>query len=159
MTVIAWEWRWPGIDLRLSVSHSVADVLNQYRQKSQSSERGGQLFVDLSNPYGLIMSLATRPHLRDRAGWTWLELDEERCRQEIESANAEGLRLVGYWHTHPQTIPAISPTDISSFSRFAARYAKELPHPIAVIVGLSPSPSGIKAWLFRGDSCLEAALG
>lgn len=158
MTAIAWNWQWPGSEYRLSVSQAVADVLDQYRQRSLRSERGGQLFVDLANPNGLIMSLATPPHARDRAGWTWLELDAERCRHEIESANAQGLRLVGYWHTHPQTTPAISPTDIASFSRFAARYARELPHPIAVIVGLSPKSNGIKAWLFRDGTCVEAVL-
>ncbi|HDS1696211.1 MULTISPECIES: Mov34/MPN/PAD-1 family protein [Pseudomonas] len=158
MSAIAWAWKWPGIDIRLSVSQAVAEVLDQFRQRTWRTERGGQLFVDLANPAGLIMSLATPPHARDRAGWSWLELDADRCRREIESANAQGLRLVGYWHTHPQTVPAISPTDIASFSRFAARYAQELPHPIAVIVGLSPEPDGIKAWLFRDGKCVEAAL-
>lgn len=158
MTAIAWSWKWPDVDYSLAVSQSVADVLDQYRQRSWRTERGGQLFVDLTNPYGLIMSLATPPHESDRAGWTWLELNSERCQHEVEFANAQGLRLVGYWHTHPQTVPAISPTDIASFSRFAARYAEELPHPIAVIVGLSPQPNGIKAWLFRNGACREASL-
>ena len=158
MTAIAWTWQWRGIDLRLSVSQASAEMLDQYRQRSWKTERGGQLFVDLSNPHGLIMSLATPPHNKDRAGWTWLELDAERCLHEIVKANAAGLRLIGYWHTHPQTIPEISPTDIASFTKFAMRYAPVLPHPIAVIVGLSSKPDGIKAWLFRDGACIEATL-
>lgn len=158
MTAIAWSWCWPGINSCLSVSRSVADVFDLYRQGSWRAERGGQLFVDLSNPNGLVMTLATPPHPKDRAGRTWLELDGERCQREIESANAKGLRLVGYWHTHPQTIPVISPTDITSFSRFARRYSNELPHPIAVIVGLSQEAHGIKAWSFRNGACLEATV-
>ncbi|MEE1867008.1 Mov34/MPN/PAD-1 family protein [Pseudomonas auratipiscis] len=158
MTTIAWNWWWPEINSCLSVSRSVASVFDQHRQCLWRSERGGQLFVDLSNPNGLIMTLATPPHPKDRAGRIWLELDGERCQREIESANAKGLRLVGYWHTHPQTIPAISPTDMTSFSKFARQYSNELPHPIAVIVGQSTEPNGIKAWSFRNGTCLEATI-
>ncbi|MFV4777472.1 Mov34/MPN/PAD-1 family protein [Citrobacter portucalensis] len=102
------------------------------------------------------MSLATAPHKADNAGRTWLELDPERCKKEIQKANALGLRLIGYWHTHPQVIPQISSADISSFSRFAQRYSQVLPHPVAIIVGTSPDTSGIKAWLFREGGYFEA---
>jgi hypothetical protein len=158
MNNIAWSWTWPGIEFALSVSLDVAEVFDQHRQNAWKTERGGQLFVDLATPSGLVMTLATPPHSRDRAGRTWLELDTERCRQEIDAANAQGLRLVGYWHTPPQAIPAISPTDVASFSRFAARYTQELPHPIAVIVGLSQAPEGIKAWRFQNGGYEEAKL-
>lgn len=100
-------------------------------------ERGGQLFVNPVDPKGLLLALATLPHRADRSGWSWLELDAARCRQEIQAANEQGLRLVGYWHTHPQSVPVISPADIGSFSKFAARYTQDLPHPIAIIVGKS----------------------
>lgn len=158
MSNIAWSWAWPGIECTLSVSRGVAEVFDQYRQNDWKTERGGQLFVDLTDSRGLVMTLATCPHQRDRSGRTWLELDTHRCCQEIDAANALGLRLVGYWHTHPQAIPAISPTDVASFSRFAARYGQELPHPIAVIVGLSQTPNGIKAWRFRNGGYEEAKL-
>ncbi|KWS62527.1 MULTISPECIES: Mov34/MPN/PAD-1 family protein [Pseudomonas syringae group] len=149
MTPIAWRWSWPKIDTHLLVSQDVASLLDSYRQRRFDVERGGQLFVDPSNANGLILALATRPHVDDRAGRTWLELNARRCREEIERANAMGLRLVGYWHTHPQCIPMISPTDIGSFSRFAAHYTQYLPHPLAIIVGNSSSPEGIRAWSFR----------
>lgn len=156
MTDIAWRWRWPAVDSELLVSQAVADVLNSHRQRGWGVERGGQLFVNPVSPAGLLLALATPPHRADRAGWSWLELDAGRCRQEIESANAQGLRLVGYWHTHPQTIPTISPADIESFSRFATRYTQDLPHPIAIIVGKSDKPEGINAWSFRGGRYVEA---
>lgn len=144
------------MDSELLVSQAVADVLGHHRQRGWGVERGGQLFVSPSSPAGLLLALATPPHPTDRAGWSWLELNEGRCRQEIESANAQGLRLVGYWHTHPQATPAISPADIGSFSRFAARYTQDLPNPIAIIVGKSDKPEGIKAWSFREDKYVEA---
>lgn len=155
MSNIAWRWRWPTIDSELLVSQAVADVLMGHRQRVWCRERGGQLFVDPLSPSGLMLAMATPPHRADRAGWAWLEFDERRCRQEIESANANRLRLVGYWHTHPQSIPAISPADVGSFSRFAASYIQDLPNPIAVIVGQSRKPDGIKAWSFRADGYVE----
>lgn len=157
MTDVAWRWIWPGVDSELFVSQSVADVLAHHRQQGKGVERGGQLFVNPDGPVGLMLALATPPHRADRAGRSWLELDAARCRQEIESANKQGLRLVGYWHTHPQAVPTISPTDVGSFSRFAEHYMHELPHPIAVIVGKSRKPEGIKAWSFRRSGYVEAA--
>ena len=120
MTAIAWQWTWPGLNTPLLVSQEVASLLESYRQKHFDVERGGQLFVDPSSAVGLVLAVATTPHKDDRAGRAWLDLNARRCRKEIEQANAAGLRLVGYWHTHPQSIPMISPTDIGSFSRFAA---------------------------------------
>ena len=149
MTAIAWQWSWPGLNTPLLVSKEAASVLESYRQKRFEVERGGQLFVDPSSSIGLVLTL----------GRTWLDLNARRCREEIEQANATGLRLVGYWHTHPQRIPMISPTDVQSFSQFAAHYTQELPHPMAIIVGNSSSPDGIKAWSFRDGHYVEAVWG
>lgn len=153
---VTWSWKWPDVEGVLLVSHSAADIFRCNRQISGEHERGGQLFVDPTHPDGIILSLATAPHKADKAGRTWLELDPERCNKEIQKANALGLRLIGYWHTHPQVIPQISSVDISNFSRFAQRYSQVLPHPVAIIVGTSPDTSGIKAWLFREGGYLEA---
>ena len=156
MTTIAWQWNWPGVDTHLLVSRDVASLLENYRQRRLDVERGGQLFVDPSGANGLVLALATPPHKDDRSGKTWLELNIDRCRKEVEQANVVGLRLVGYWHTHPQNIPMISTTDIKSFSNFAVRYTQDLPQPLAIIVGNSSNPEGIKAWSFREGRYIEA---
>lgn len=153
---IAWRWTWSEVNSELLVSQAVADVLEGHRQRGRGVEQGGQLFVNPISPDGLLLALATPPHRADRSGWSWLELDAERCRQEIYNANGQGLRLVGYWHSHPQAIPAISPADVISFSKFAARYTQDLPYPIAIIVGQSDKPEGIKAWSFRNERYIEA---
>lgn len=156
MNIIAWQWSWPNTGAELQVGQQAFHIFDQYRQSEGENERGGQLFIDPAHPGGLLLCNASPPHPADRSGRTWLELDSDRCRIEIEKANTEGLRLVGYWHTHPQCIPQISGTDIASFVRFAKQYAHELPHPIAVIVGKSSTVRGIKAWIFRDDRCHEA---
>lgn len=154
---VVWKWHWPALNSELLVGGQASGIFEQYRQNQGAHERGGQLFVDPANPGGLLMSWASSPHPDDRSGRTWLELNAERCRAEIEQANTQGLRLVGYWHTHPQSIPQISATDIVSFVRFANRYRDALPQPVAVIVGTSPSDDGIKAWLFREGKFHEAS--
>jgi hypothetical protein len=74
----------------------VAQFLSKHRQQSWEAERGGQLFIDLSDQRGLVLAGATSPDPVDRSGGTWLELNPERCRQEIAQANARARRLAGY---------------------------------------------------------------
>lgn len=149
MNKIAWRWQWPRHGAELLVTEAVAQLLSAHHQRIWETERGGQLFVDPDDRRGLVLAGATSPHPADRAGWAWLELDSKRCRQEIAQANARGWRLVGYWHTHPQVMPKISPTDVASFAAFATRYAIALSSPLAVIVGKPVHPRGIRAWSIR----------
>lgn len=151
-----WEWKWPSIDGALLVTGNLLNSLSMYRQRAWNSERGGQLFVNPNDARGLVLAVATPPHADDRAGWTWLELNPERCRQEIRTQNEAGLRLVGHWHTHPQRIPRISSTDVRSVGQFARKNAALIPCPLAVIVGQSREPDGIQAWIHRDGILIQA---
>ncbi len=151
-----WQWEWPAIEGAILVPESVLYLLSKHRQRAWNSERGGQLFVNPNDPRGPVLAVATPPHADDRAGWTWLELNPERCRQEIRAHNEMGFRLVGHWHTHPQVVPRISPTDAKSIAQFAKRNAELIPSPLAVIVGQSKQPDGIQAWLYRNGSLIQA---
>lgn len=155
MIDIAWSWKWPDLDSEILVSASVAEVLNQYRQMGPNPERGGQLFVDPQNPIGPVLAYASTPDPADQAGRSWIDMDSSRCRREVVHANSRGMRLVGYWHTHPQVIPHLSHMDIGSFRRFSMAYHQKLPHPIAVIVGTSREANGIRVWSFREGSYIE----
>lgn len=100
MTDIAWRWRWPEVDSELLVSQAVADILDSHRQGLFGVERGGQLFVNPVDPKGLLLALATLPHRADRSGWSWLELDAARCRQEIQACKSpQGAPLDLVRHT------------------------------------------------------------
>lgn len=145
----AWQWQWPELSVVLNVSHQARDIFYAHRQIGRSAhERGGQLFVGIDE-VGTFWLYATPPHMRDRSGPTWLELDGHRCKEEIISANAMSLRLIGYWHTHPQDIPALSSQDIASLATFSFRNKGVLENPVAVIVGRSRQNSGIRAWSHR----------
>lgn len=96
------------------------------------------------------------PHSDDRHGIFSLTINAERARRDIEVANRNGHRLVGYWHTHPQSVPELSCTDISSFRELAQLNPETLPMPLAVIVGYSRSTDGIRAWSIRPSGILRA---
>jgi hypothetical protein len=147
-----WTWSWADWDVALRVSASIAEFLRGHRQGDHDSERGGQLFAETRDVRGLSIARATPPHLRDRSGRTWLELDRRRCRGELRQARADGLSLLGYWHTHPESIPQVSPQDIQSFRAFTQANAPTILYPLCVIVGRD----ALKAWSIREADIVEA---
>lgn len=151
-----WAWHWPTLGVELIVPPPVASVFNSHRQRFLQRERGGLLFVDPHDRRGLVLASASAPHAADRSGRFELKIDEQRGRAEIEQANARGLRLIGYWHTHPQRVPELSPTDIASFRALAMCNPIDLPLPLAVIVGQSPRQDGIRAWSIRPKGIVRA---
>ncbi|WP_448129731.1 Mov34/MPN/PAD-1 family protein [Stenotrophomonas rhizophila] len=155
-----WIWHWSDLGIDLLVSPAVASVFDQNRQRLPQRERGGLLFVDPCHPHGLMLCYASPPHSDDRHGIFSLTINAERARRDIEVANKNGHRLVGYWHTHPQSIPELSCTDISSFRELAQLNSETLPMPLAVIVGYSRRTDGIRAWSIRptGISRAETLL-
>lgn len=150
-----WSWHWSQFDAAIRVGENTASIFEGARQHRYQRERGGQLFADLSDQHGISL-IATPPHPADSSGHAWLELNDERCQIEITKANAKGLRLIGYWHTHPQRVPQPSPKDVMSFKAFSIRYREVLPNPVAVIVGTAVTPQGIRAWSVRHEGLLEA---
>ncbi|MCU4581177.1 Mov34/MPN/PAD-1 family protein [Acinetobacter gyllenbergii] len=155
---LAWEWQWKTIDVHLKVARAVADVFFAHTQNTKENEMGGQLFIDTSMSNGLWLSLATPPHKDDRAGPTWLELDSNRCKQEIIESKEQGLILAGYWHTHAELIPNLSAQDLKSFREFSCKNIESLPSPLAIIVGNSTETSSIRAWSLQKNDFLQATL-
>jgi len=155
---LAWVWKWDKLEVELNVPSTVADFFNEYRQKKGEHERGGQLFVDVNSEDGLWLSEATSPHKDDFAGPTWLHLDPKRCKKEILTANQQGLILVGYWHTHPESIPSLSPQDISSFRKFSLKNVEYLSCPLAVIVGNGQNADSIRAWSLQSNDFILGSI-
>ena len=151
-----WVWHWPTLGVELIVPPSVAAIFQSNRQRFLQKERGGLLFVDPNDPRGLVLAWASPPHPLDRAGHFDLVIDEHRARSEIEEANVQGKRLVGYWHTHPQKFPKLSTTDLASFRALANHNPTTLPLPVAVIVGRSSDKEGVRAWSIRPEGVLRA---
>lgn len=146
-----WRWTWDELGVELHVSNAAATAMKRHRQPFGGVERGGLLFVEPSHPLGLVLARVTPPHAADRAGEHSLIMDPARCARETRKANAEGLRLIGFWHSHPEETPNLSTIDISNFRSLARRSAVDLPWPVAIIVGRDPGEEGIRAWSVRPD--------
>lgn len=144
------------LQIDLLVAEPVATQLRTARQQHFGVERGGLLFVDLEDPRGLVLIQATPPHSLDNGTSHSLNLDRNRCREEITQANARGWRLIGVWHSHPQDTPSPSGQDIHSFRELGRRSAGAIAWPLAVIVGRSPENKGIGAWSVRKREILQA---
>jgi hypothetical protein len=144
--VYAWSWHWPNRDIVLRVPVDVVAVWRQHRQALWQRERGGQLFAEVAASGDLVLVLATPPHPSDRSSWGWLELDAARCQAEVADANLVGHRLVGTWHTHPQRVPHLSPTDHKTLTASARINEGVLPASLAVIVGYGAGDVSIRAW-------------
>ncbi|MGH8156978.1 MAG: Mov34/MPN/PAD-1 family protein [Rhodanobacter sp.] len=151
-----WQWTWAELEVELLVSNHVATVLRRQRQPPGGIERGGLLFVDPNDPSGLVLVRATPPHPADRAGEHSIIMDEMRCAQEIDKANSDGLRLIGFWHSHPENFPDLSPVDIKNFRSLGQRSHLDLPWPVAIIVGRDRSEEGIRAWSVRPERIYRA---
>jgi hypothetical protein len=147
-----WVWTWPEFAASVRVPGEVDALWRSHRQGGADPERGGQLFVDARDAQGLYLGCATPPHGRDRSGHHWLELDARRCRAELRAAERMGLQLLGYWHTHPEPVPHVSPQDTASFREFTRRNGSTLPYPVCVIVG----QSAVRAWSIRESQVIEA---
>ena len=150
-----WYWHWPQLPLALLMAERAASLLCSHRQGQRDVEQGGQLFADARDPRGLVLSVATPPHRDDRAGATWLELDPARCRSEAHDWHANGLRLIGVWHTHAESFPSLSQQDLKSLRAFG--HANDF-WPLAIVVGQGALPQGLRAWSLRESTLLMARL-
>lgn len=155
LALAPWHWHWPQTSVDLLVAERAASLLCSHCQGPRDVEKGGQLFVDIDDPRGLVLSVATPPHRDDRAGVFWLELDPARCRKEVQEWHSKGLYLLGVWHTHAERIPSLSRQDLKSLHAYglANRF-----WPLAIVVGQGSSPLNVRAWSLREGAPLLARL-
>lgn len=55
----------------------------------------------------------------------------------------KGFNFVGDWHTHPEAVPAPSPTDVKTINDAVAKSQHHLQGFVMVIVGTGSFPAGL----------------
>lgn len=127
----------------LSLEQSVLDHFVKWRQLDPKiPEAGGQLFGSVEGQC-IRINLATGPRRSDRRGRFFFIADRLAERREISTFHKSGLHYFGDWHTHPQSIPSPSGTDLSSMADLFARSKHELNAFLMVIVGTAGFPDGL----------------
>lgn len=118
--------------------------LMSYRQmKCLAPEAGGQLFASMDEPKVMRIVEATGPRLTDRRSLFGYHPDRKAEKLEIADRYAHDLHFVGDWHTHAQSVPKPSDTDIDSMGETVAQSVYDIPGFVLVIVGRRPFPDGL----------------
>ena len=126
--------------LTVELTAKVITLMAQHRQlRFWHRERGGLLFASSIGALDgrVALAEASPPHSRDRSGRTWLELDHQRCIEEIRDCFARGLHFVGYWHTHPERYPRLSSQDAVALRPLVNDPGIDLVRLIMIVVGNS----------------------
>lgn len=144
----------------LTLEQNVLDYFVGWRQLDKKMpEAGGQLFGVVEGQC-IKVKLATGPRRSDRRGRFFFIADRLSERREISALHKSGLHYFGDWHTHPQSIPTPSGTDLSSMADLFARSKHDLNAFLMVIVGTAGPPKGLHVSLHEASawSRLEAEI-
>lgn len=134
------------------------EVIGSLRDRRQpnvnAKERGGQLFAQIDGAHYTVVE-ATGSRLGDRATPTSFTIDKRAAQLEIDQRYRQGLHFVGDWHTHPQTKPAPSDTDLSSINVLFRTSRHDLDGLILLIVGSGPDASAWYCSIHGASDCLR----
>lgn len=137
---------------RIIIEDSVIEHLLQHRQRRwYQTEAGGQLFARIEGDCLRVVE-ATGPRRTDRRTRSGYYPDRKAEQDEIAERHPKGSHFIGDWHTHRDTKPHPSESDLSSMADCFARSEHSLNGFLLLIVGTSEPPGGIYASLHDGKS-------
>lgn len=84
-----------------------------------------------------------------------VSFDSLAAQLEREEKFENGLHCLGYWHTHPESVPTPSQTDVDMMAEHALASKNMFSGIIFVIVGSSPAPQGLRIWFHDGFKLWE----
>lgn len=130
-------------DINIRFEEEVLALFERYKQlDGKSLEAGGQLFARL-NSKEVIVSKATGLREGDKRGRFLFWPNRSKEQTEINDLHREGYHYVGDWHTHPESIPTPSSTDLKNILECYNQSKHDLRYFIMVIVGTGPFPQGL----------------
>lgn len=134
------------------LTESVLAHIAAHRQRRfWQSESGGQLFARLEGQDILVVE-ATGPRPGDQRGRSFYRPDKAAEQAEIDARFRHGLHFVGDWHTHPQTYPEPSNSDLASIADAVRRSTYTLNGFILLVVGTLDPPEGLHVSVHDGEA-------
>lgn len=132
------------------VETAVLQTLQRYRQFHHSQSEQGGVFVGEVRPPHIIITHATEPGPSDRAsrfGFVRKKQHHQAIVDQLWRTSGGYLTYLGEWHTHPESNPLPSATDLLS-------WRKGLPHTRSSIVAIIGQSSDW--WGCYGNGSCEA---
>jgi proteasome lid subunit RPN8/RPN11 len=131
----------PGSALTLELNDALVDALIAAARRAAPREACGLLVGTGSS---VVRTVETA---NAAASATLYAIPPDKHLAAIRAARADGLDVIGAFHSHPHSAAVPSATDT----------AEAFPDFIFVIVGLAPTPH-VRAWRFEAGNFAEVAL-
>ncbi|HHA2904082.1 TPA: Mov34/MPN/PAD-1 family protein [Stenotrophomonas maltophilia] len=133
------------------IAQNVLDHTVQFRQLNwRAAEAGGQLFGTVAGGEVLI-TRAAGPHTGDTRSRYSYRSNPDAAQRCIDEHGQMGLLYLGEWHTHPETAPNASTTDVEAMRRLRAASQTRVSTLLMLIQGRAPSIDGLALYSFDDD--------
>ena len=130
--------------------------LQAFAQKGgQSRELVGQLYT--RDPQALSVQVDHLTLIAPLwARFTSVRLDMKAVGRERDRLFVQGLHCIGFWHSHPELEPHISPTDVAMAEEQARAGKSDYQGLVFMILGTAPAPVGFGVWVHDGATLWRA---
>ncbi|MES2948164.1 MAG: Mov34/MPN/PAD-1 family protein [Pseudomonadota bacterium] len=149
-------YRIPGAAWCLALSPGIRAQLTKRAQRHWwAKESVGQLYTrDMT---GDVLHVDVVTKLRARwASHTGVQLDVALVTEERAQYFKKGLHCLGFWHSHPESVPSPSAEDIAMAADHAKASLNVFAGILFVIVGTAPAPLGLGVWVHDGKTMWQA---
>lgn len=156
MTESELVYRIPGATWCLELSSVITAYLADQAQRHWwSKESVGQLYTKDMTGDVLRVDVVTKLHAK-WASHTGVRLDVAKVNEERARLFKHGLHCLGFWHSHPESVPSPSSDDIAMAADHAKASLNVYAGILFVIVGTADAPLGIGVWVHDGTEMLQA---
>jgi len=135
----------------LVFEEDILSIMNNFKQNTPTSqEAGGQLFgvLDKENIYLKYISTPKKTDVRSRFEYV---PDRNKEKQEIAEMFKKGLNYIGDWHTHADSQPMPSSTDLKSIKDCFKKSKHQLNFFIMIIVGNGNLPESLSITIHNSN--------
>ncbi|WP_457327480.1 Mov34/MPN/PAD-1 family protein [Pseudomonas sp. PvR086] len=146
----------PGASWSLEFPESVVLQLAAYAQQGNKSLEGvGQLYTRDLTASSVRVEYVTKI-APTWAKYTAVRLDMKAVKKERAAMFKKGLHCIGFWHSHPEPRPHVSPTDLVMAEEQARAGKTDYQGLVFMIIGNIPPPSGFGVWVHDGEKLWQA---
>ena len=138
----------------LFICSSVVLHMLKHQQVRRAAEAGGQLFGRITDG-SICVEEATGPRVNEVRSRYSYRPNRSQEQAEIDDFFRRDLMFLGDWHTHPESKPKPSGTDLGSMQDCFARSRHNLSAFLLLIVGTGSLPSGLYGSLHNRSEVLE----